>query len=229
MRHCSERRFTSNLIVEVLLSFTRNYVQVIQEQYPDNGKKKPLVTLCATRWVARIDAYDHFYASFKYTVFALEVIAHNMHHDECRDQFYGCWQTKSRTDASGLLKAITDFDFIATFICAYSFLSHMSGLTVKRQKKTNDVFKALSMVSEVKTTYKRLRTNLPIHFDEIYDLALAMAEKVGVARSQRQRLQNDSNTVPMPQRLIQKSIIGSMLPYPSWITSFQSWMTSSQT
>ena len=37
------------------------------------------------------------------------------------------------------------------------------------------------MVSEVKATYKRLRTNLPIHFDEIYDLALAMAEKVGVA------------------------------------------------
>ena len=104
---------------------------IIQEQHPDNGKKKPLITLCATRWGARIEAYDHFYASFKYTVFALEVIAHSMHHDVCPDQFYGCWQTKTRTDASGLLKAITDFDFIATFICAYSFLSHMSGLTVK--------------------------------------------------------------------------------------------------
>ncbi|CAH3034039.1 unnamed protein product, partial [Porites lobata] len=95
-----------------------------------------------------------------YDVFALEVIAHNMHHDECPEQFYGCWQTKTRTDASGLLKAITDFDFIVTFICAYSCLSHMSGLTVKLQKKTNDIFKAFSM---------------------IYDQAVTMAEKVGVA------------------------------------------------
>ena len=100
--------------------------------------------------------------SFKYTVFALEVIAHNMHHDECPEQFYGCWQTKTRTDASGLLKAISDFDFIVTFICAYSCLSHMSGLTVKLQKKTNDIFKAFSMVTEVKATYKRLRANLPL-------------------------------------------------------------------
>ena len=154
---------------------------VIQDQHPENGKKKPLITLCATRWVARIEAYDHFYASFKYTVFALEVIAHNMHHDKCPEQFYGCWQTKTRTDASGLLKAITDFDFIVTFICAYSCLSHMSGLTVKLQKKTNDIFKAFSMVTEVKATYKRLRANLPTHFDEIYDQAVTMAEKVGVA------------------------------------------------
>ena len=142
---------------------------VIQDQHPENGKKKPLITLCATRWVARIEAYDHFYASFKYTVFALEVIAHNMHHDECPEQFYGCWQTKTRADASGLLKAFTDFDFVVTFICAYSCLSHMSGLTVKLQKKTNGIFKAFSMVTEVKATYKRLRANLPTHFDEIYD------------------------------------------------------------
>ena len=104
-----------------------------------------------------------------------------MHHDECPEQFYGCWQTKTRTDASGLLKAITDFDFIVTFICAYSCLSHMSGLTVKLQKKTNDIFKAFSMVTEVKATYKRLRAILPTHFDEIYDQAVTMAEKVGVA------------------------------------------------
>lgn len=87
---------------------------IIQEQHPENGKKKPLITLCATRWVARIEAYDHFYASLKYTVFALEIMAHDIHHVECPEQFHGCWQAKTRTDASALLKAITDFDFIVT-------------------------------------------------------------------------------------------------------------------
>ena len=91
---------------------------IIQEQHPENGKKKPLITLCATRWVARIEAYDHFYASFKYTVFALEIMAHDMHRDECPEQLHGCWQAKTRTDASALLKAITDFDFVVTYIIA---------------------------------------------------------------------------------------------------------------
>lgn len=63
---------------------------IIQEQHPENGKKEPLITLCATKWVARIEAYDHFYASYKYTVFALEIMAHDMHHDECPEQFHGC-------------------------------------------------------------------------------------------------------------------------------------------
>ena len=81
---------------------------IIQEQHPENGKKKPLITLCATRWVARIEAYDHVYASFKYTVFALEIMAHSMHHDECPEQFHGWWEGKTQTDASALLKAITD-------------------------------------------------------------------------------------------------------------------------
>ncbi|KAK2566099.1 52 kDa repressor of the inhibitor of the protein kinase [Acropora cervicornis] len=147
---------------------------VIQDQHPENGKKKPLITLCATRWVARIEAYDHFYASFKYTVFALEVIAHNMHHDECPEQFYGCWQTKTRIDASGLLKTITDFDFIVTFICAYSCLSHMSEEDKRYLQSFFDGYGGQGNL-------QRLRANLPTHFDEIYDQAVTMAEKVGVA------------------------------------------------
>ena len=39
MRHCSERRVTSNLIIQALLSFTRNYVQVSSENsHHESGK-----------------------------------------------------------------------------------------------------------------------------------------------------------------------------------------------
>lgn len=81
--------------------------------------------------------------------------------------------------ASALLKAITDFDFIVTYIIAYSLLSHMTGLTVKLQKKTNDIYKAFAMVSEVKT-YRNIRTNFRALLDAMYDLAVEMAEKVGI-------------------------------------------------
>ena len=53
------------------------------------------------------------------------------------------------------------------------------------------------MVSEVKAIYKSLRTNLSTHFDEIYDLAVAMAEKVGFAPSSPRiagRQQHSPNT-----------------------------------
>lgn len=109
-------------------------------------------------------------------------MAHNMHHDECLEQFHECRQAKTRTYASALLKAITDFHFIVTYIVAYSLLSHMTGLTVKLQKKTNDIYKAFAMVSEVKTTYKykNIGTNFRAHFDAIYDLAVEIAENVGI-------------------------------------------------
>ena len=45
---------------------------------------------------------------------------------------------------------------------------------------TNDIYKAFAMVSEVKTTYRNLRTNFHVHFDGIYDLAVEMAENVGI-------------------------------------------------
>ena len=33
---------------------------VIKDQYPENARKKPLITLYTTRWVERSEAYEHF-------------------------------------------------------------------------------------------------------------------------------------------------------------------------
>ena len=56
----------------------------------------------------------------------------------------------------------------------------MTGLTVKHQKKTNDIYKAFAMVSEVKTTHGNIRFNFRAHVYAIYDLAVEMAENVGI-------------------------------------------------
>ena len=103
-----------------------------------------------------------------------------MHREQCPDQFYGCWSSNSRNDASGLLQAITQFDFIMAFVCAHICLSHMIGITVKLQKKTNDIYKAFTMVSDVAATYQNIRMKLDEHFEEIFDAPVAMAAKVAV-------------------------------------------------
>ena len=56
----------------------------------------------------------------------------------------------------------------------------MTGLTVKLLKKTNNIYKAFAMVSEVKTLFRNIPTNFRAHFDAMYDLAVEMAEKVGI-------------------------------------------------
>ena len=119
--------------------------EVIKDQYYENIRKKPLITLCTTRWAERSEAYEHFYESFEYVVYVLEVMAHNLHHDDCPAQFYGCWNAATKRDASGLLQAITNFQFVVTFVIGYLYLSHMTAVTTKLQRKSNDIFKAFTM------------------------------------------------------------------------------------
>ena len=199
-------------------------LSAIIPQHPENGKKKPLITLCVNRWVAQIEAYDHFYAFFTYTV---EIMAHIMHYDECPEQFHGCWQAKTRMDASALLKAITDFDFIVTYTIAHSLLSHMTGLTIKLQKKTNDIYKAFAMVSEVKTTYRNIRTNFRAHFDAIYDLDVEMAENVGIVPTAPRTTGRQLHRANAPV-LTPKSTIVLTSQSLSLITLFSNWMASFQ-
>lgn len=109
------------------------------------------------------------------------MIALNLHQDECPDQHNDCWSTSCRRDVSGLLQAITSFDFIITFACVHITLSHLTGLTVKLQKMTNDIFKAFTMVSDIKMTYQDLRANIDEQFNDVYNTAVDMAASVAVA------------------------------------------------
>jgi len=47
-------------------------------------------------------------------VCVLEVMAHNLHHHDCPAQLYGCLNTATKRDASGLLQAIANFEFVVT-------------------------------------------------------------------------------------------------------------------
>ena len=86
-----------------------------------------------------------------------------------------------KRDASGLLQAITNFEFVVTFFIGYLYLSHMSALTTKLQRTSNDIFKAFTMVSSVLKSYQYMRADMDKMYDDAYEKAMAMAAKVGVA------------------------------------------------
>lgn len=122
-----------------------------------------------TRWAERAEAYEQFYESFEYVVYVLEVMTHNLHH------------TATKRDASGLLQAITNFQFVVTFVIGYLYLSHMSTLTTKLQQKSNEIFKAFIMVSSVLKSNQDMRADMDEMYDDAYEKAMAMAAKMGVA------------------------------------------------
>ena len=121
---------------------------IVLANVPKSSRRKALLDLCQTRWTARHEAYTHFYQSFKYVVEALECMAYGLHLDEyeiLRDKFPD-WDYHTKNDATSLLKAITDFTFIATFCLVYMYLAHLQGITVQLQSSSLDVLDAYAKV-----------------------------------------------------------------------------------
>lgn len=152
---------------------------VISKEVLHAEKRKPLLNLCATRWAERHSAYSHFYASYVYMVYSLEVIAHGLHQDKGYDHAQGNWASKTKQDASGLLASITSFDFILSFVTVYVMLSHLDGISKKLQSSSQDIFQAYEMVTEVTQVYRKLRHDVVVHFGRCYAQAVRMAEKIG--------------------------------------------------
>ena len=106
---------------------------------------------------------------------ALEVIAHGVHGEEFSELFQDSWDPSSRARASAILNAICSFNFVIIFFVVYKMLSHLSGITVKRQGSTIDVLQAFSEVESIKDNYKSLRTNINEQFHRIYKHAVFVA------------------------------------------------------
>ena len=94
-----------------------------------------------------------------FIVKALELIGHGMHSEEF-EEFAKGWDSKARSDASCLLAGICNFEFIITFLTAYQFLSHLSGITVKLQSGTAGIIDVFMEVGEIKNVYAELRSNV---------------------------------------------------------------------
>ena len=60
----------------------------------------------------------------------------------------------------------------------YQYLSHLSGITVKLQKKASDIMEAHSMIAEVVETFKAEQCNIEVGFSQIYDHSVVLATKV---------------------------------------------------
>ena len=170
---------------------------IVNHNVVDAAKRKPLLDLCKTCWAERHFAYQHFYQAFVFIIEALEMISFKRHLAKYGDKYAG-WDAASCSNAQQILASITTFEFIVVFMSMYQYLSHLSGITVKPQKRALDIVEANEMISKVATyMYKDEQKNVDSSFDRIYAQSVTMAEKVEAVVSMPHILPQGSSTKAM--------------------------------
>jgi hypothetical protein len=72
---------------------------------------------------------------------------------------------------------------LVSFITAKQVLDLIKPLTVKLQKKDQDIFQAYGIIDEVKDSISDLSNNMDVEFSKIYAEVEALAERVGAVIS----------------------------------------------
>ena len=168
---------------------------IVETNVSSADRRKPLLGLCKTRWAERHSAYQHFYQGYVFIVHALEMIGYKQHLQKYGDKFAD-WDPGNRSDAQQLLASITSSSFIVGFMALYQYLSHLSGLTVKLQRRSLDILEAYQLVSEVKATYRSEQQSADTNFKTVFDQCERLAKTVDCAIAMRRiagRQQHRSN------------------------------------
>ena len=139
-------------------------------------KNQPLIPaiklklLCETRWVERHIALFDFNRLYEAVVHCLESISMNTGRR---------WDSKSVTEAHGLLRAITSDSFLVAFQTNLYFFGYTKGLSQLLQGSHLDILTAYDEVEAVKSELSDIRTNADRKFSAVYKDIVEMAQVIG--------------------------------------------------
>ena len=141
--------------------------------------------MCETRWVERHTVLAEFAEMYEPTVVCLEAIGSNSD---------GTWNSKSLTDANGLLRSICSDQFIAAFQTNLYFSGYTKALSCLLQGSTQDILTAYKEVEIVKKVLKGIRQNAEREFEEAYHSMCKMVQL------------HDRNELSIPRRCSRQTL-----------------------
>ena len=170
-------------LVEICLFFSnspkrKGELEKQIERSQENTKAKKLVSLCKTRWVARIDALEVFIELFQFIIDTLETISTGTSSG---------WNTESSRAAESLLLCITKYHFIISLVVTKECLQYTKGLTASLQRRANDICQAYSDVQTVISVLQDVCTQIDIKHKAWHDTAVALGQKVNASAPQLPR------------------------------------------
>ncbi|CAG2241984.1 unnamed protein product [Mytilus edulis] len=130
-----------------------------------------LKTLCETRWVERHTTLQNISHIYEAIVHCLTAITSR--NTDCN------WDTKSVTEASGLLMHITNSKWIVAINVYLHFSGYLRTLSVLLQGPTEDILSAFQKVSVVTNELKSIRESCDEAFCDVWENVNKMANLVG--------------------------------------------------
>ena len=167
----------------------------VRKLMPEASRTK-LPGLCKTCWVERHTCFEVFLELYEPLVTFLDAILFPDEYSElrCVSQPDGRWNwdNDTRMKAQGLMASFPSFQTIATFIITKNVLDEVQSLSVKLQKRDQDVYEALTMVDQVIKKLTELRSKVDVVF------SLQSADDIGVSESipRKTQLQRNRNNTP---------------------------------
>ena len=137
-------------------------VQAMENNSSTRGR---LVSMCKTRWVARIDALEVFNDLFPAVVITFETTGEG--------QSSG-WNSDSARVATALMSTIAQFKFIFSFVVALKGLGYIKSLTISLQKHAKDICSAYDEVVHVQKALQNVRNSIDTNHKARFDAALAL-------------------------------------------------------
>jgi hypothetical protein len=153
----------------------QHFFEEVMESISPAAKKVKLKDLCKTWWVERVDAYLVFYDLYPALIETMKAI------NTC-DPDYGdwAWDQETMTRANGFYLQLKSFQFLVAFSVAMRILSILRSLTIKLQKKANDILAAYELVSDVLLELELLKINCEDEFHSWYEEMKTLADELNI-------------------------------------------------
>ncbi|KAJ8308417.1 hypothetical protein KUTeg_013291 [Tegillarca granosa] len=120
-----------------------------------SGKGRKSITLCETRWSARIDSLTWLMRNYGSVMEALDTIIEES-------------SSQSASDGRSYREAILAFEFISAVVCAQFLLGYLKPLTIALQAKDCDLVYAHSEAQTLVSVLQDLRGNVDERFHALY-------------------------------------------------------------
>ena len=146
-------------------------------------ESKNLQSLCETRWVERVTALENFVSNYVPIVRTLMAISR--------------WQDPdAKSEASSLIKAVTNSTFIVTLFCVVAVTNNIDILSERLQEKGTSLNEAMKHIQDVITVLEEDRKNSDHRFARItkwiLDTVLCLRIKVECPRVTKRSVYRDN-------------------------------------
>ena len=137
--------------------------------------------LCKTRWVERHICFEVFLELYEPLITFLDaILSPNEYPQLALSDGSWNWDNETKVRAQGLKATLSSFQTISTFIITKNILDEAKSLSAKLQKRDQDIYRALKMVTNVVENLSKIRSNIDAIFPSWYGEIQKLADEIAL-------------------------------------------------